>query len=800
MSDGKGETQSDAAEDSPPLPDISDIEGATTGPPRRPAASGDETAPIAADWAAPSVDDLKEAAAESTVVPGSDPTSTGGEPTRPFNVISPKPSANPTVSIDARQVGAGDGASRAVTTAAAVPIGSNVGDTTVPGRPPDPTGDVVDELTIAAAEPAAGSPPASSSVDPPRPGGSEIAIDETTPGNTRRRRRLPKLLALGVLALVVLFLGAWLADSARTSNQVVRNTTLGSVPVGGLDRDGLDAVIDELDAELATAPLTLTVDDVPIATNPAALGARIDREAVIEEALAAGRGGSLIERPFRWVTSFSSERTLDPAYVVDPEIASAAVGGVIGDALVDPLEPALVVEDAELSLSPGSDGVTVDPGEIAEALPAVLDEPEPYSLALSPVAVTPDVSNEAVEAVIAEANEATAEPVVFEVLDQSAEVESAAIREWVQLDSTGADPTWAIATEAAISDLQPRFPVLGSDEQQARFEVVDGVPEILPATETVICCEPTSVEDIRDALLEPAPVSEDAEREAEENDGEEEAAPLRTIVLEPEIVSPDAGVAELESLGIIEEVSTFTTNHPCCAPRVTNIQRFADLMQGVIIRPGEDFSLNGHVGRRTIENGFVADSAIANGILEPQVGGGISQFATTFFNAAFFAGLDFNEYQSHSLFIDRYPRGREATISFPRPDLSVNNSTDYGILVWTSYTDTSITVTFYSTKHIDVVAGDLIRSAQGAACTRYTTPRVRTYPDGTVVEDSVFAVYRPGEGLDCEGNSTVPEDEQPAGPTTPAPEPDATQPDEAAPSEPPADTTTTTAPAAGGGG
>ncbi len=779
VSDGSGEKESNAGEVTLPLPDISDIEGATTGPLRRPTSPTDNppdaSAPEAAEtsvdpaWAAPSVDDLKEPvvdepAREPTPGPTAGeptvPASGGGQPTQRFDVVTPDaspPPANPTVSIDAKQVGVSGAPSRAVSTAAAVPFAESDPGATVQAKPPDPTGDVADELTVTA-------DPHASPVG--RPTGSDPDQDRSSGGKGRRRpgAKLAKILFLSVLGLIVLFVGAWLLDTARTSNQVLRNTSLGDVPIGGLDRDELGAVIDELDADLATSPLTVAVGDVQIATNPAALGAELDRDAVIDEALAAGRDGGLLERPIRWVGSFSSEREVEPAYRVDPATATAAVEGVIDDALDDPLEPTLAVGDNGLALSPGSDGVTVDPAEIAERLPSVLSGSEPSTLALSPVATMPELSNETVEGIVDEANEATAQPVVFQVQDQTAEVEPVAIRDWVRLDATGAEPSWMIDADAAVADLQPRFPVLGTDDQQARFEVVDGVPEILPATETVVCCTTESVEGIRDALLEPAPAGDDEAEDDGDSDDDGEDAPLRTIILEPEIVSPDAGVAELESLGIVEEVSTFTTNHPCCGPRVTNIQRFADLMRGVVIRPGEDFSLNGHVGRRTIENGFVADQAIANGILEPQVGGGISQFATTFFNASFFAGLDFNEYQSHSLFIDRYPRGREATISFPRPDLSVNNSTDYGILVWTSYTETSITVTFYSTAHIDVTAGDLVRSSQGA-CTRYTTPRTRTYPDGTVVEDSVFAVYRPGEGLDCNGNSTRPE--EPDGATTP---------------------------------
>ena len=61
--------------------------------------------------------------------------------------------------------------------------------------------------------------------------------------------------------------------------------------------------------------------------------------------------------------------------------------------------------------------------------------------------------------------------------------------------------------------------------------------------------------------------------------------------------------------------------------------------------------------------------------------------------AAFFAGLDFEAYQSHSIYFSRYPYGREATISWPAPDLEFTNTTSHPALIWTSYTDTSLTAT-----------------------------------------------------------------------------------------------------------
>ncbi|MEL7207181.1 MAG: VanW family protein, partial [Actinomycetota bacterium] len=485
-----------------------------------------------------------------------------------------------------------------------------------------------------------------------------------------------------------------------------------------------------------------------------------------EAAFDARQSGFAGLAPIQWLATFVTEEQIEPRYEVDPAITAATVDDINTAVLTQATEPDLTLNGATFSVIDGQPGVRVEADEITEALPTELSGEGPFALTLTALDSSPRFSNDEIGAVAADITSATEGVVSFQVLDQTAQVDGSELRSWVVLETDGDEPTWRIDEIVALDELRPLFPTLGAEDQQARFSVIDGEPIIIPAAETVVCCTTESLSQIRDQLNQPLPPPPE-----DEGTDDEPVEPVRTIAVEPEVVGSDAGVQELESLGIVEEVSTFTTEHACCQNRVTNIQRFADLTRGVVIRPGEDFSLNGHVGRRTIEKGFVADAAIVNGILEPQVGGGVSQFATTFFNTAFYAGLDFNEYQSHSLYISRYPRGREATISFPRPDLSVKNTTDYGILVWTDYTPTSITVTFYSTKHIDVEDLPLVRSSRGE-CSVFTTPRVRTYPDGEVVEDSVFALYRPGEGFDCNGNSTRPP-EEPEGPTaTPEPEPE----------------------------
>lgn len=145
-------------------------------------------------------------------------------------------------------------------------------------------------------------------------------------------------------------------------------------------------------------------------------------------------------------------------------------------------------------------------------------------------------------------------------------------------------------------------------------------------------------------------------------------------------------------------VSSFTTFFPCCQPRVTNIRRAAQLLDGRVIPAHARFSMNAALGRRTRARGFVPAPMISGGRLVDGVGGGISQIATTLFNAAFFSGIRLVEHTPHSFYISRYPRGREATISWGGPELVFENDWPAPIRMRLVVTRTSITVRFYSQR------------------------------------------------------------------------------------------------------
>jgi vancomycin resistance protein YoaR len=175
-------------------------------------------------------------------------------------------------------------------------------------------------------------------------------------------------------------------------------------------------------------------------------------------------------------------------------------------------------------------------------------------------------------------------------------------------------------------------------------------------------------------------------------------------------------------------IGTFTTRYEPGQPRVTNIRRMARTVDGTVIAPGAQFSLNGVVGQRTKAGGYVEAPFIGDdNKIVPSIGGGVSQFSTTMYNAAYFAGLRVDSHQPHSLYISRYPPGRESTLDFPGIDLKWTNDTEVPILVRTATDDTSVTVSLYGDNGGRRVTAD---------------PGPRTHPPGKDFEIRVVRTVR----------------------------------------------------------
>jgi vancomycin resistance protein YoaR len=163
---------------------------------------------------------------------------------------------------------------------------------------------------------------------------------------------------------------------------------------------------------------------------------------------------------------------------------------------------------------------------------------------------------------------------------------------------------------------------------------------------------------------------------------------------------------QANQLGVKEVIGEFSTGGFAHDSGV-NIQKVAEKVNGAIVKPGDTFSLNGYTGPRMAAQGYVDAGIILNGAPARAVGGGISQFATTLYNASYFAGMTDAGHQEHSYYISRYPPAREATV-FENPDgnsvidIKFKNDGPTGVVIQTIWTPSSITVRLWGTKRYQV--------------------------------------------------------------------------------------------------
>lgn len=519
------------------------------------------------------------------------------------------------------------------------------------------------------------------------------------------------LVAFGLLAALWAALGP--DDQPVT---VATNVTLAGNDVGGESGERLDESLRELDESFATTPVRIVTPDFAIDTTAGDLGLTVDVGATKEAALEVGRTDPGPLAPLRWAKSFVSERVAPVTLRVDRQTASAAIVAAEGDRRTKPVEPTMDVSPEKIDMTPGKPGKALDVDDIlAQAPNGITEVGGTITIETTQQETRPKVSDGEVLTVIARANEVASHPLTLKYGETTSEIKGDDLRAGFRLDTSGSTAKLGLDDDYVATLLAERLKV-PANPTGVRFDIVNGVPTPVPGTDAVVCCDADAPATIVAALL----------------DGKSE------VTLGTRTVTAAEGVEWANTLGVKEVVGEFTTQHPCCAARVTNIHKMSDLTKGIIIAPGETFSANDTVGRRTKEKGFVSAPVIEQGKFEEDFGGGVSQWATTTFNAAFFAGLDIPEHKAHSIYISRYPFGREATLAYPSVDLKIKNNTPYGVVIYPTYTNTSITVQLWSTRF---AAGAQTAISKTSGCGDVTLTRTRVFVDGRTDTDKFKANY-----------------------------------------------------------
>lgn len=517
----------------------------------------------------------------------------------------------------------------------------------------------------------------------PFPSGDETlhARHRAVAGTPPRPPRLSgrSLLLRGLLALLLLGAIGLAADLLLTHGKTARGAQIAEFRVGNLTPDEARAELTRLSVA-AASPVVLHTESGQATVDPASLGLSFDPAATLDRLLVQPRN------PWERVRAlFGARHEVEPAVRLDStafeeeldlhrrQLERAAVEGGVHFDGTDPV--------ADLP----SAGLRVNRAAARETLRREWLGGAPITLEMEPF--DPTVSAETVRATLeGPARTVTASGLRLSGRGQTVAVTPAQLGAMVVFVPDGKG---GLAPEVSQRRLKT---VLGEDltrtessPEDARFVFSGGAPRVVPgqdgatvkAKETAAVIAAASVTDRR-------------------------KADIAYTITEPRLDTKKA-----RGLGIREVVSEFTTGD-FSGPSGENIRLVAEAVDGAVVLPGETFSLNGYTGPRGTAQGYVTSTIIDHGRASKAVGGGISQFATTLYNAAYFAGLEDVTHTEHDYYISRYPAAREATVFEGAIDLQFRNDTAHGILIETAWTPSSVTVRMWGTKTVEVesIPGD----------------------------------------------------------------------------------------------
>jgi vancomycin resistance protein YoaR len=531
-------------------------------------------------------------------------------------------------------------------------------------------------------------------------------------------RRWPMLVGACVCSALLGILLSFFVERAAKADRALWGVELAGRSLTGLRARDIQRQVQGPERALSRSSVVLQLGTRSRSFHLAELGVSLDRPRTAQLALQAGRQHGItgeLAVYFRALIAGSPLR-FTPAVSVSQETLHQVLRAWTQSSLHRARAPSLV-ERATLEVDEGQVGQDLAYDPLTQALVAhalyvvgrgTEVQGQPPVLVLEVVDDAPLIARESIEQARQQITHLLSAPVaLLGPTGQSRSLSPKELREMLDshLDAQNRTFEVRLSVEKMRAKMRAFLAEVERPARDAGFELLRGqTPRILPSETGSALDEAEVVRRLWTATRTP-------QREVQ--------VPLR-------VTEPKLSTAQAEGLHIKELVASFITRHACCQPRVDNIHTAAARLDNTVVAPGEKFSLNAILGPRSPSTGYKSAPTIVRGEMEDVYGGGISQLATTLFNAALRGGYKIVQRQPHSIYFTRYPEGHEATVSYPEPDLIFENDSAAGLLIKTEYTGAFIKVLIYGDTQGRVVS--IGKSA------RYdiVQPQVEYETDGTL--------------------------------------------------------------------
>lgn len=548
------------------------------------------------------------------------------------------------------------------------------------------------------------------------------------------RRTLSTLAIIAPALVGALFFGLETANA----NRVAHHLKLPSGPaIGGMEHAQARAAVGAHAETIRGLEVAFTRESFSATRTFEALGVSLDENATFAQAWSYGRKEPLFAALAAQLSARLIPQTLIPQIRVDDETFAAALNELFRG-IDQPAQDARLAWNADRSIFldvPETYGTVADRAAVREALLFSAAAGTPADVAVRMVTDAPNVTQadlpdarQRAEAALSRA------PRTLEAGDFRAALDKNDVAPWIAFTArrTGASRTLHLALnrEAVRAYLDNTVaPRVNREPVNARFRMESG----RVVTFALARSGQTLNLDQAIAIIEGALLGN-------------EALAGETLALPVAVTPPEVGNDAAESLGIRELLAVGETDfRGSPANRIHNIRVGASRYDGVLIKPGEEFSFNTLLGSVGAETGYKPELVIKQDKTVPEYGGGLCQVSTTAFRAAVNAGLTITERRNHAYIVRYYGTpGFDATIYPPHPDLRFVNDTPGHILVQTQVVGTKLRFAFYGTddgRSVEVIGPKVYDRKEDGSAKATLTLRV-AMPDGTVREQVFRSAYK----------------------------------------------------------
>ncbi len=500
------------------------------------------------------------------------------------------------------------------------------------------------------------------------------------------QRRRPRLwlrvfvgFTLGFLLAVGVAAGGLLAYDANHQGRV-----LGGVAVGGVDLSGLDQAqaAAALHAEFdrygdGHVLIRTTAGDVEVRYDE--FGRRPDVDAMVADAMVAGRTGTTLERAVSEVRLALEPISLQARLTLDESTLAARIGETVRNLGRAPVDSSITMDKRGPVVTPAVPGRAFDDATAAAtAIEAVRHIDAPAEIVVEPALTVIPAEHGDGEALAAKA---AADRMVADVVVRQGTkewtIKAWRVRAWIHFEKNASGAMWPVVDQGAIpstltkvSKAVRRDPVSATYLKSKAGRIVGVVAgkdgRRLDAKGTV-------------AAIIAAVMSR--------GDGAiAEAVKVKMVTVQPKLTT----AAALQKGPLMERLGTWKTWFPVSERNYfgANIWLPAKIIDGTVLMPGQSFEWWSAIGPVTPARGFGPGGFIAGDHTEPTgaLGGGMCSSSTTLFNAALRAGLQMGARQNHRYYINRYPLGLDATVSKTRhgsQTMSFTNDMNHPVVIRT---------------------------------------------------------------------------------------------------------------------